>query len=253
MASEPGALCEYLDWDSNFFGRRIARAQVNRLDAELVQSIMAWCQSRQIDCLYFLCDADDSGTIRLAEDNGLRCVDVRVTFEWQLGKSSLKSSGAGPNVIRSCVPEDVPALRAIAQVSHRDTRFYNDPHFSAALCDSLYETWIAKSCNGYADAVLVAEVGGRPAGYVSCHLRDQNSGQIGLVGVSANAQGQGLGPKLVAESLRWFAEHGAARVTVVTQGRNIRAQCLYRRCGFLTHSVQLWYHWWFPNGGRTGR
>ena len=33
---------------------------------------------------------------------------------------------------------------------------------------------------------------------------------------------------------------------VVTQGRNIAGQRLYQRCGFLTRSVELWYHKWYP-------
>jgi len=113
----------------------------------------------------------------------------------------------------------------------------------------LYETWIEKSCKGYADAVLVAELQGWPVGYISCHLLDQAEGQIGLFGVSADFQGKGLGQKLVNESLRWFAEQGMRQVTVVTQGRNCRAQRLYQRCGFLTRSVQLWYHRWFRSRG----
>jgi hypothetical protein len=40
-------------------------------------------------------------------------------------------------------------------------------------------------------------------------------------------------------------------VNVVTQGRNSKAQRLYERCGFLTRSVQLWYHRWFMPRGAT--
>ena len=50
---------------------------------------------------------------------------------------------------------------------------------------------------------------------------------------------RGIGWALVAESLRWFAVHGARQVSVVTQGRNVQAQRLYQHCGFLTRSMQL--------------
>jgi ribosomal protein S18 acetylase RimI-like enzyme len=33
-------------------------------------------------------------------------------------------------------------------------------------------------------------------------------------------------------------------VSVVTQGRNVAAQRLYQRAGFVTASTQLWYHRW---------
>jgi dTDP-4-amino-4,6-dideoxy-D-galactose acyltransferase len=94
--------------------------------------------------------------------------------------------------------------------------------------------------------VLVAELDKQPVGYISCHLLDQAKGQIGLCGVSKESQGKGIGLLLVSASLRWFVDHGVQRATVVTQGRNCKAQRLYQRCGFLTQSVQLWFHKWFP-------
>lgn len=242
---EANSLCQYLDWDSDFFGCRIARITVNRLSQEDMEHVMIWCNSHAIDCLYFLADTGDAGTVRLAEDNEFRLVDIRVTLERQLDDMPVVGDGVTQSIIRLCTPEDVSALRAIARVSHRDSRFYYDSNFPTSLCDALYETWIEKSCNGYADAVLVAELQGRPVGYISCHLVDQVQGQIGLFGVSADSQGKGLGSMLVKGSLHWFAAHGRIQVTVVTQGRNCRAQRLYQRCGFLTRSVQLWYHRWF--------
>ncbi len=114
-----------------------------------------------------------------------------------------------------------------------------------SLCDGLYETWIEKNCKGYADTVLVAEFQGQPTGYISCHLLDCTDGNVGLVAVAADAKGRGLGQALVDASLRWSAERGVSWVTVVTQGRDCGAQRLYQKCGFLTRTLQLWYHrWW---------
>lgn len=243
---EANPLCQYLDWDSDFFGCRIARITTNRLSPEIIEHIWAWRKSHAIDCLYFLGDAIDADTVKLAEDNGFRLVDMRVTLEKQLNGMPVAEKGTCQGIVRPCTLDDISALRAIARVSHRDSRFYYDPNFPIPLCDALYETWIEKSCNGYADAVLVAELQGRPAGYISCHLLEPAKGQIGLAGICADSQGKGLGQSLVNESLRWFAERGVTHVTVVTQGRNCKAQRLYQKCGFLTQSVQLWYHSWFP-------
>ena len=241
---EENASCQVLDWDSEFFGVRIGRITVNRLIEETLEQVLMWCKSNAIDCLYFLADADDARTARLAEEHDFRCVDIRVTLERPINDFP-EVEGIVQSVVRSCTASDVQALRAIARVSHLDSRFYYDSIFPKSQCDALYETWIQKSCSGYADAVMVAELDGQPVGYVSCHLLDQSKGQIGLFGIRADLQGEGLGRRLINESLRWFWMQDRKEVMVVTQGRNINAQRLYQKCDFLTRSVQLWYHRWF--------
>ena len=49
----------------------------------------------------------------------------------------------------------------------------------------------------------------------------------------------------VRRFLSWSRQQHAKRVTVVTQGRNLAAQRLYQGNGFVTASLQLWYHRWF--------
>ncbi len=44
---------------------------------------------------------------------------------------------------------------------------------------------------------------------------------------------------------RWLSDLDFDRVNVVTQGKNIPAQRAYQRCGFITRSVELWFHKWF--------
>ena len=154
-----------------------------------------------------------------------------------------------------CIDSDLAALKAIARVSHQDSRFYFDRRFAEASAAALYERWIERSCQGWADVVLVAEAEGVPSGYCTCHIREHGTGSIGLVGVSAAAQGRGLGRQLIESALATFHARRVRHVEVVTQGRNCAAQRLYQRSGFVTESVMLWYHKWIEHSaaGEAGR
>jgi len=241
---DSSGLCRYLEWDSDFFGCRIASLQPTRLDAASARIALDWCATREIECLYFLSELEPQ-SVAAAEAHGFRLVDVRMTLETRLASPG----SAAPAAVRVVQPNDVPALRAIARASHRDTRFYSDTRFDRSRCDALYETWIERSCHGYADEVLIVDVDGRAAGYISCHASASGEGQIGLVGVDAAVRGRGIGRALLDAALSWFGGRQIAHVTVVTQGRNYAAQRLYQRSGFVTGSVQLWYHRWFGGIG----
>jgi len=232
---------KYLEWDSEFFRMRIARLSGQCLTTDGVAAAESWCLANQIECLYFLAGLEDDATVVLAEAHGFHFIDIRVTLERMLPEETAAAPG-----IRAFRPDDGPRLREIARVSHRDSRFYYDPRFPRSRCDELYETWIERSAGGWADAVLVAELDGAAAGYLSCHLSRSQAGSIGLVAVAPECQGKGLGGQLIDASFEYFRRNGMKRVTVVTQERNIRSQRLYQRRGFLTQSMQLWYHRWFP-------
>jgi dTDP-4-amino-4,6-dideoxy-D-galactose acyltransferase len=245
MAEE--TLCKFLDWDSDFFGLRIGRVVKNRLQPGTIEQINRWAEIQRIDCLYFLADIDDIKTIRLAERNAFCLVDIRVTLERIIEKNKFIQTKATTGSIRQATLDDLAALKAIARVSYHDTRFHKDTRFPVARADSLYEIWIEKSCQGFADAVFVAEIDHLPVGYLSCHLSGDGKGNIGLVGVSQNSQGKSIGRLLTDKAMNWFVENNVRQVSVVTQGRNFKAQRLYQRCGFLTKSMQFWYHRWFTD------
>ena len=230
---------EYLDWDSRFFGRRIARVRGHRLNDGLVAAILDCCSAQRIDCLYFLADAADPETVRLAERNNFDFVDIRTTFE-----RSLENLPAESTVVRQARAEDLPHLKRITGRSFSDSRFYYDSHFDRQRCDEFYATWIERSCQGYADCVLVADLNRQAAGFVTCRLGPSQVGSIGLIAVDASAQGSGLGRCLLVSALHYFRDRGMTAATVVTQGRNLKSQRLYQRGGFLTQSIGLWYHRW---------
>ena len=241
--------CDFLTWDSEFWGFPVAQLRSNTLVFPDLADIDRWCQEQSIVCLYFLATFDDPKTVGVAEAGGFQLTDARVT----LGRKAepLLSLAQPVNLpgfsIRPITNSDIASLQRIAAVSHRDSRFFFDLHFPRAKCEMLYARWIAESCSGYADRVLVGDVAGEPVGYITCHApesRDQ-AGRIGLVGVAPEFHGHGIGRELVQRALEWFAGEQVGMVTVATQGRNIAAQALYQRCGFVTRSQELWYHKWF--------
>jgi dTDP-4-amino-4,6-dideoxy-D-galactose acyltransferase len=237
--------CEFLEWDSDHFHIPVARVRGNRLAPGDVERVEEWCMQRGIRCLYFLCDSDCESSAAAAESRGFRLVDVRVTLQLDGRPPAPRRGLAAGIAIRAARPDDLPALITIARRAHTDSRFFADPQFSREQCEGLYETWIRRSTNGWASAVWVADTGGPAVGYITCHGGTSAPGSIGLIGVASQCQGRGIGPALVARAVAWFLESGARPVTVVTQGRNIRAQRLYQRAGFITSAVQLWFHRWY--------
>ena len=221
--ADPDVVAEVLQWDSELWGFRTARVVGEQLTAERADRLRAWCAQHDVRCVYFLAVPDDPATIAAAEAAGLHLTDVRMTLDQSIRDRAAEAPPSPPTAtdprLRLAAPGDVPALERIAAASYQDSRFYFDPGFPRETCDELYMTWIRKSCAGYADAVLVVDLDGEAVGFISCHLDDDGrTGRIGLVGVGEKARGQGVGHILVTGSLRWFAEHGAARVVVTTQG-----------------------------------
>ena len=245
MSGADGVPCRPLAWDSEFFGIAIAQVKSSILTRDEGARIREWARASAVDCLYLLADPRDDETIRVAEAESFRLVDVRVTLDIMLrAQGGEPAQPRSPRVtVRSSRTADLPGLREIAAVSHRDSRFYHDPHFPRERCDELYATWIEKSHEGFADAVLVAEIDERVAGYISCHV-EGSAGRIGLLAVASAAQGSGAGSALIGASLDWFSTNSCQRVSVVTQGRNVRAQRVYQNLGFRTSRVELWYHKW---------
>jgi dTDP-4-amino-4,6-dideoxy-D-galactose acyltransferase len=242
--------CEFLQWDSDFFGFRIARIIGHRLTRRSLSEILEWAANESIVCLYFLSDFDDLETIRLAQAHEFQLVDIRIAFEIYLEKrnGSFPTTAAKAK-IRPFRAEDIPILEAIAKSIYTATRFYFDPNFPRDKTEALYAAWIRRSCEGLSDQILVAELDGKIVGYITCKQLDETRGQIDLVGVAKQARGQGVGKALVQSALDWFNANNLQSVQVVTQGRNILAQQLFQSCGFFTHSVRLWYHKWTPAHG----
>lgn len=241
--------CDLQPWDTDFFGCRVARVRGDILTEPLAKDIDDWSIANRIQALYFLSRADHPGTMRIAERHEFELMDLRVTLERELTGQDAFTLSKTPHLfsVRQAVEADIPALSLIARAVHTDTRFFKDSRFSTDRAEELYATWINSDVKGRAQRVLAAVLpAGEPVGYITCSLNSNGAGgSIGLLGVSPNARGLGIGSALVRAALGWFQSEDVQHITVVTQGSNRSALRLYQRCGFIHADLQFWYHKWF--------
>lgn len=239
--SENTNLCKFLEWDSAFFNFRIGRVTAETVTPSDMEEILEWFKQNEIDCLYFLVSSRDPQSTKLAETANFHLTDIRITFARNLTNYQKSENPS----VRRAKPDDIERLKEIAEVNHRDSRFYYDGNFPSEKCDELFSIWIENSFRGFADAIFVTESdSGKPTGYITGSINKQGEGIIGLVGVSSEAQGKGVGKSLISAVLDWFKDNNVNNVSVATQGRNVEAQRFYQKNGFTTKSMKIWYHLW---------
>jgi dTDP-4-amino-4,6-dideoxy-D-galactose acyltransferase len=243
----PADCCELLSWDSAHFGQRIARVRGQTIDESSVQDVLDWCAAQRIDCLYFLADASDARTAAVAAAHGFSFQDVRVLYERRLGAEAPLPVFELPEgvVCRPATEADRATLETIAGPAFVDSRFWFDERFARPAVEHLFRLWIARSLAAPDETVLVLDQDGVILGFICCRLAGAAEGEVPLAGLAASARGRGLGFALYAAALAWFGQHGRTAVRYVTQARNVKAQRLLQRLGFLIDSVRVWYHRWF--------
>jgi len=223
---------QLMAWDGDFWNTRVGRA--TSLDG-----LGEWAVANTVGLMCLLVDADKPAEIQEAERIGYRFMDIRVTLTMQ--------ACSRLSWVRLARAEDTAKLKAIAREAFHLTRFYADPSLDDTRCDDLYAEWTRSLCAGGASVVLVAEREDTPVGYVTVNL-DGDDSEIGLIAVAADWRGQHLGTALVNGAIDWAYAHGAERMNVVTQGRNVGALRTFEGCGFRVSNTQVWLHRRFGEG-----
>ena len=147
-------------------------------------------------------------------------------------------------VIRPARPADVPGIITLftAVAEERDS-IGTEPGFDVAQRQSS----ILKSIEEGASCVLVAVLEGVVVGNLGIQVQHrQTMGSLGMM-VSREHRGQGIGGRLLDDSLRWARESGLHKVDLGVWPHNAAAIALYRSRGF-TIEGRLRRHYRRANG-----
>lgn len=137
-------------------------------------------------------------------------------------------------------------LESLATQCGQHSRFAVDPNMPEQKFIELYTLWLEKSLKKtIADEVLII----REDSYIRALIsliknKTAKTGEIGLLVVDKKYRKQSLGKCIVNAGLKWFKAHNVTKALVNTQGDNIAACQLYKKCGFFKENVINYYHFW---------
>ena len=139
-------------------------------------------------------------------------------------------------VLRIAGPDDAVALMRLKQRLDEQTSFMllePDERDTSTHTLARHLEEVSRSENS---VVIVAARHGELAGYVELaggKFRRNRSTTHVIIGVLAEASGQGVGTRLLVEAKRWAADHALHRIELNVMAHNHRAIALYERMGFV--------------------
>ena len=224
-----------LDWDSAFFGLRIAKMNLTEGEEGLRLSDEADSLRERFDLVYVFSPAGG-----VHPTSSMRLVDRKTTFSMKAPFHPFVC----PAVKRWDHPEVTEDLIRLALASGQYSRFRLDDRFPRGSYERLYSHWIRLSVSGQiATDVFCYYQDGLPVGLATLDL-DSEEGHIGLVAVNEAHRGRGIGCSLVEHVIGFCGKHPCKHLSVITQLDNLAACHLYEKSGFHLESVQEVWHWW---------
>lgn len=235
-----------LDWDTNFFGFKIAQFNEKKLNKKNLQYAFKFCKKYKVRLLQFKCEVGDNDSILLAEANNFHLADIRLIFKKKIEPIKNLNTSLSKNFkFRVAKVEDKYVLKKIVCNLYVNSRFYNDKNFSKTTVKDFYKAWIENSVHGkFDDLVYIICNEDLPIGFCSLKFISSKIVKIGLFGVDKTQLGKGVGSELLKNVLFFLSKKKIRDISVTTQGTNYHAQRLYQKLGFQIEKFEILYHCW---------
>lgn len=223
-----------LPWDSDFFGFRTGKLEVSEYNAPNIISCVDKALSEVTELIYLIVpDKIDRKEIFTES-----LVDQKVLF-----RKSLRDQDGDVSEIKEYTEMSVsPELYEIALESGKYSRFKTDSKLPSGSYEKLYRIWIEKSVSKeIADKVFVYKRNDLILGLITVKIKN-TFGEIGLLGIHPDAQGKGIGSKLIYAAESYVISEGKSVMEVATQYGNSPACKFYKKNGYSVKSILNYYH-----------
>jgi len=218
-----------LNWDSDFFNISIG---------ELIQTNEAAFESDSFDLVYVKIN-NSIPVFSSGFENTFS--ETKVIFHKKLGSKS-PIDRAIISLFSS--QYSVNDLYELAYESGKFSRFKLDPRFGEPNFRKLYKAWVDNSINkSIADDVLVYKELDRIIGFVTYKIKG-NAATIGLIAVSSDFQGKGIGKKLVESVQNAILDKDRTALQIPTQLENTSACLFYEKLGYKIIETTFLTHFW---------
>jgi len=233
---------QILDWDTDFFGMVVARITEPTLNEQELADILFELKAKNAALVYWPSNREfQKDAIKRLGGN---LVDKKTTFVMDFGSLNFEEIISTDIVEFYTESMSHKEIEDLAIQSGEYSRFAVDRNIPRDKFVALYSIWINRSLRKeIAEEVLVIREGERVVGMVT--LGNKNGrGDIGLIAVDKDHRAKKYGEKLVRAAQHWFVKNGYEFGQVVTQGMNLPACNLYKKCGYSVENEEYFYHFW---------
>ncbi|MCK9561150.1 MAG: GNAT family N-acetyltransferase [Bacteroidales bacterium] len=234
---------DFLKWDSDFFNKKIGKITVDNIDiVDSVKDLFITAKKEKYNLLYVFVNPNIQLPSELLRNFSIQLVDEKVTYKTSVSdKIIINNLEEISNYNSSSLDYD---LEQLAYESGKYSRFKTDLKFDRADFYKLYKRWIENAVNKINNKeIFVFTTNQETSGMVTLDYNDK-IGSIGLIAVSEESQGQGIGTKLIERCFLELSQKGVDSIEVVTQNNNLGANKLYQKSGFKVKDIVNIYHLW---------
>lgn len=229
-----------LDWDTDVLGIPTARIEPGQLNEVQLKELLGELKNQNIKLVYWASDSNDEKSQEAARAFNGVLADKKVTFEKSL--TPIDSLPAGIHVSRDEVLN--AELLSLAYSIGGESRFFLDTNLPRDAYQKVYKQWMINSLNrSVAKQVFVAIRDNKIAGVVTL-CEKEGKGDIALIAVLPEYQGQGIATQLLNAASYYFNTSNFEKLQVVTQLTNHGACGLYEKYGFAIAKLEYFYHFW---------
>lgn len=218
-----------LTWDSDFFKKNIGQIDASEFKkANLLE----------YDLIYVTSQTDFNIVI---QDFECTFEEVKVVFE----KKNLTTANLDSHIFSVAeVNVNLEDLYVLAYESGKYSRFLLDYNFSKLEFETMYKMWVDNSISKkIATDVLVYIENQKLLGFVTYKIDNKNA-HIGLIAVHPNAQGKGIGKKLLARAEHIAQIQHCHVMQIPTQQQNKEACTFYSKQQYNVSSETYIKHYW---------
>jgi len=238
-------------WDSHHFEMSIGQISSTELNDSELSAVLSFAKSEGFQLVYLATRPGRTLPQTIFKNFSGLLVDRKMTFRKKVMPEPI------PDLVenlRSTLTiaeyNQIPAteqLLGLAVQSGVHSRFKVDPNIPIDKFESMFHIWMNRSvAHDLADIVFVAvhpSNNHQYLGVITASL-EHGIGKIGLICVSHDYQGKGIGALLMYAVHQWMDSHAIKETVVVTQRDNLAACKLYARLGYRLASQQHVYHFW---------
>jgi dTDP-4-amino-4,6-dideoxy-D-galactose acyltransferase len=226
-------MIEEKKWDSDFFNLKIG--EVNFFDSKISSNYT------DFDLLYVVSH----------EDFDLQIEGFNNSFSEQKVKfyKEIQSQDKLSNQVFSIKNSsyDIQDLYELAYESGKNSRFLLDPNFGNEKFKQLYQIWINNSVsNEFATDVMIYKEENKTVGLLT-YKSNENEAFVGLIAVSNEHQGKGIGGILLRHLETILFNQGINSLTIPTQLENHSACSFYKKQGYSIAEIIHIKHFWKNN------